>query len=379
MIEAPKQPPIFRLPAELHLHIISFLTIEKLRRCRHICRTGFYCTKSWHEICCGERIVDDERGIRTITHPAILLLRATHPYFRALISLSQDLLLQIERHPSAPRSLLGVFRACCVCLRLRPMNEFALSALPAFQPARRSYEDQCMDQQAEKRFCRDCGFHAYPQPHPALSPRRQQRRRGDVLVQQTTYAPGTKVVFLRAAPFLVGYDVWVWCLDCRLLKTSVGSGEAGCRFFCKDCCTRLGCRVTGHTRDGCRLLYTLHTGYAEIEGEIDEEKLRREHRLGVGAVYIAQGKSLLLKNVEQPVGDQEDEECGRLSNVECKAWFDFEGHPTTLPSPSSEFDYLPRGPRRELLESRLPSGTTAICCFIGGRRPRNPLRPYPLP
>lgn len=172
----------------------------------------------------------------------------------------------------------------------------------------------------------------------------------------------------------MSYDVWVWCLDCRLVKTSVGSGEARCRFFCKDCCTRLGCRVVHRPYDGWRMVEYLHRGYAGIEGEIEEEKQRREHRLSVGAVYVAHGKSLLLKNVEQPDLHKDDEENDHCKEEVWKAWFDLEGYPTILPLPPSASDYLPREPRTEVREMRLLNGTTAVCCFVGGQWPRYPSR-----
>lgn len=356
MSDFSNRPPILRLPEELHIHIISFFTTEVLKCC--LTKIGPYCSEgrfTWQ----GTVHISPNDHVNAavpVTHPAILSLRSTNTYFLSLIPLSQELLLQIERHPSTPRTPIGPLRACCVCLRLRPSNEFAISAYSGPQHTGKSYVEQSFGYRARYRFCRDCGFHAYPHPHPALSPRRRQVRRGTAPVQLTTYAPGTKLLFLQDEPNTSGYATWVWCMDCRLLKTYMRSGEADCRFFCKECCTRLGCRVGHHpynspARSTRRVVEFEHRGYAGIAEEVTAEKKRREHRLRVGAVYVARGRSLLLKNVEQPYDEEQEEVGGDGEDKAWRDWFDLEGYSTLLRTPLK----------------RLPVGAVQVCALF---RPR---------
>lgn len=346
MSDCPRSPPILRLPRELHNHIISFLRTE-VPKC---CLTGFalnpYKTRpSWYDRAFPEidhdASSDHDTETVTVVHPAILLLRSTHPYFHTLIQLSQDLLLQILRHRSTPRPKFGPLRdvlgVCCVCLRLRPSHEFAIDAPSATPQNMRNHALWTLERGARYRFCRDCGFRAYPLPHPALPPQRQQCYRGNEPMGMTTYKPGTKVVSPRWSDKAgLCYMNWTWCLDCRLLKTSSASGDAACPMFCQECCVRLECGLEFCPQRGGRRLQYLHRGYARIEAEIEAETRRREHKLSSGAPYVAQGRSLLLKNVEHPVIDEEDEEeNGRLDDAVWKAWFDFEGYPTIHVSPAS--------------------------------------------
>jgi hypothetical protein len=368
-----KLPPILRLPTELHIHIVSFLTTEELTCCltgvgsnskeRELAWHNGKTTKTSHNASS-----DHDTEPITITHSAVLFLRSTNTYFLSLIPLSQELLLRIERHPSTPQTPIGPPKACCVCLRLRPSDEFPISTPSELSHNAYKHVVQSLDCGANYRFCRDCGFHAYPHPHPALGPRRQQRRRGIEPLQLTTYKPGTKLIFQRRSPKTrVRHDVWVWCMDCRLLKTSTASGDVACPIFCAECCTRLGCRVIHHNATGARVIQYLHTGYAQIEEEITEEKRRREHRLSAGAVYVAQGRSLLLKNVERPADDEEEVVRGHLKDPVWKNWFDLEGYPMILQTPSIR---VPSGWRK------LPVCVAHVCTLF--RRPLrdNALEPF---
>lgn len=290
--DGPELPTIQHLPAELQGYIISLLS-AKLTRC--------YSTKIGDA--CGERAIDHHQHVHNtstayhvrLTHPSILALRFTNSYFRTLIPLSDTLPAEIERWPQDP---WREYLACSVYLQFRPYNEFAtgeaiLRNADIFQRHNSKY-----------RFCIDCGSLAYPHPHPDLPPRRQQRRLGTQPMALTTYAPGTKI---HLSPNHLGYvsspHVWVWCLDCRLLKTGKDAGEVGCRMFCKECCTRLGCRVVRHKninrrQPTCRPPVILHREYGGIEEEIQKEKDRRDSRLNVGALYVTKGSSSLFGNHE---------------------------------------------------------------------------------
>jgi hypothetical protein len=375
MSDYPRPPPILRLPSELHVHIVSFLTTDAPKYCLIDNGPEVLLDRraAWYEDKYAKAVHNaysnqDDEPI-AITHASVLSLRLTNTYFLNLIPLSQDLLLRIERHPSTPWTSIGTPKACCVCLRLRPSNEFAM---PDPSHIANSHVVQSLQCGARYRFCRDCGFHAYPHPHPALSPRQQQRQRGTEPVQLTTYRPGTKLFFPRmSARSSVSFDTWVWCMDCGLLKTSTAAGEIDCPLFCAECCTRIGCRITYHPSSGARILHYRHRGYAGIEEEVTAEKQRREYRLSAGAVYVAQGRSLLLKNVEQPVDDQEEEDSDYPEHLVCKEWFDLQGYATILHTPPSYWRYLPGGPPGK---RRLPPGTIAICCA----RPALPATPLQI-
>jgi len=371
MSDCPRSPPILRLPSELHIHIVSFLSTEALKCC--LSGTGpsrgqGRSTSNFHNAS-----DDHDTETVTITDPAVLSLRSTNTYFLSLIPPLQKLLLQIERHPSTFRTSIGPLKACCVCLRLRPSSTFSISGPSELTHSPSRLVVQSLECGARYRFCRDCGFDAYPHPHPALPPRSQQRRRGIELIELTTYMPGTKLVFPRdCSKRGWGYDVWVWCIECRVLKTSrAASGEVGCSIFCRECCTRLGCRVVNHNATGARVIQYLHRGYAGIEGEIAAEKQRREHRLGRGAVYVAQGRSLLLKNLEQPVGGEEEaRNDDSYEHPAWKTWFDFEGCSTILPTPPP--GWSAELPRRRMLPYPVQVSYTLI------RPPchNNPLRGF---
>jgi hypothetical protein len=308
MGELSKPPPILRLPTELQVQIVSCFTTEALKCC--LTKSGTYCNNrnfTWHTIGYNDPFNDHETII--VTHPAILLLRSISKHFLNLIPISQDLLLQIERHRSTPRTQTGLLRACCVCLRLRPSNQFAISTHSGPQQRASNYTEQHLGWRARYRFCRDCGFHTYPDPHPELPPRRQQRRRGTAPMRMTTYAPGTKLVFLQDEPNKSGYATWVWCMDCRLLKTYTRYEQDDCRFLCEDCCTRLECWVRWCRDRGPKVVHFQHRGYAGIAETITAENRRRAYRLSVGAVYVAEGRSFLLRNVELPYGDGEVDGC----------------------------------------------------------------------
>jgi hypothetical protein len=341
MGEQSKLLSILHLPKDLQIQIVARLTTEVVKCC--LTKVGPYCTKgkfTGHGFI--HDVPSDNDETITITHPSILLLRSTSIYFLSLIPLSQELLLQIERHPSTPRTLIGPLRACGVCLRLRPSNEFAIRAHSGPQQSVNSYVEQSFEWWARYRFCRDCGFHAYPDPHPALPPRRQQRRRGTVPIELTTYTPGTKLYFLPDEPNRSGYTTWVWCMDCRILKTYTRSQPNYCNFLCKDCCARLECGVPYDPYIGPKVVYTEHRGYAGIADDVTAEKRRRAYRLNVGAVFVAGGRSLLLKNAEMPYVEKEEEESGGYDgNGEWRSWFDLEGYPTLLRIPASHTGDLP--------------------------------------
>lgn len=361
-------PPILRLPSELHIRILSYLESE-VPKC---CLTGFLLNpfkrkkSSWYDRDVPkpehDESSDHDTETVTVTHPAVLMLRSTHPYFSNLIPLSQTLLLQVVRHRLTPRSklgpLLGPLGACCVCLRLRPSHEFAIRA-PSEDPQNvHNHALWTLECGAKYRFCRDCGFRTYPHPHPALSPRRQQRQRGHEPVQMTTYKPGTKVVFPRwSNESGLRYLNYQWCLDCRLLKTSTRPGYSACPMFCRDCCLRLNCMFMYHPIHGARVSERLHQCYAGIESETVAEKQRHEQRSGIGAVYIAQGSSLLIRNVEQPVCDDEEDE-DLPENSSWNEWFDLEGYPTVLPTPPA--DWIAQFTR----ERKFPSYPVQISCTL---------------
>ncbi|UPX16786.1 uncharacterized protein EKO05_0007172 [Ascochyta rabiei] len=348
-------PPILRLPTELHLHIISFFSFEILR-C-YPANTANHCERKYYSYRKQLNQIDSSyypnhvHNIHasypvTVTDIAILDLRSTNTYFRTLIPLSHELLLDVDRSPQVPWTSIGRYRVCCVCLRLRPNYKFAYSH---HLPPRLGLisSDQSRAFGARYRFCIDCGFSAYPHPHPGLPPRRQQRRLGIEPLGSTAYAPGTKVWFSPRPPFgRQGFEVWVWCMDCRLLKTSRESGETECILFCKECCQRLGCGDRcdellspgggGRMRSGLR-----HIGYGGIMDEIEREKKRRESRLSAGAVYVARSSSLLLRRQERSACDEVEEEKegergdGDQEEAEWKGWFDLSNFPTLLARPAA--------------------------------------------
>lgn len=320
----PSIPPILRLPAELHLQIVSYFTTEVWHN--HRIDPPHRCTMTRRVPC--TRLVYYEDCCIVLTDPTILSLRYTNTYFYRTINLSQKLLLQIQRNLNrASRTSCDRTRdllACCVCLRLRHYSKFGTVCV--YQPP---CHIQHRKQQITPRyqFCVDCGFAAYPYPHPALAPRRQQLRRGVEPVSLTSYAPGTKIRF----PFQRSNDVfyvWVWCLDCRLLKTSKHSGDIACSLFCKECCIRLGCRVT-HSVTGVPI--GRHADYMGIEDEVKREAERRKERLSVGALFVASGSSLLMANKEGGVGEEEDDYDSDQNDAEWKTWFDFSDTITFLP------------------------------------------------
>jgi hypothetical protein len=373
MGDCSRSPPILRLPSELHTHVLSLLSTEALKCC--LSGIGPSRGQRCHTSNFHNASDDHDTETVTITDPAVLSLRSTNTYFLSLIPLSQKLLLQIERHPSTSTSWtsIGPLKACCVCLRLRQSSKFSISGPSELTHSPSRLVVQSLECGARYRFCRDCGLHAYPHPHPALPLRHQQRRRGKELTQLTTYQPGTKLVFPRdyRKPGW-GYDVWVWCIECRLLKTSrASSGEIGCPIFCRECCTRLGCPVVDDdATNRARTLRYLHRGYAGIEGEIDAERQRRKHRLSVGAVFVAQGSSLLLRNVEHPVCDKgEEDEQESLEDPAWKNWFDLEGYATILPRPPSyQSVELPR-------KRMLPPPVQTVCTLFRPPCHNNPLAP----
>jgi hypothetical protein len=272
-------PPILRLPPELQLHIISFLS-TKAERCNPT-KVSYYGPSAAF----GRRqhVHDTLTSYWiTITDPAVLSLRCTNVRFSVLIPLSQKLLLDIERSFHGPA---GKLLACCVCLRLRTCDKFAIRSTPQMLNS----ENQKFV--ARHRFCIDCGFSTYPHPHPHLPPRRQQRRLGMEPLGLTTYAPGTKIKFRTMGMRADTFHVWVWCMDCRLLKIGTEAGSLQCRLFCRTCCERLGCRSL-------RFGIIHHVNYEGIKVEIDTETQRRHGRLKAGAIYIGRGSSFLLKNKE---------------------------------------------------------------------------------
>jgi hypothetical protein len=312
-------PPILRLPTELQLHIISFLS-TRVRRCcptkvgDHRPSATFDRRRQVHRVP-GQvhRVLGQVHRVLghvhdpltsywiTITDAAILSLRCTNVRFSILIPLTHKLLLDIERSFHAlHRTLL----ACCVCLRLRPGEKFAIHS------ATQTLDSENQKFVAKYRFCIDCGFSTYPHPHPNLLPRRQQRRLGMEPLGMTTYAPGTKIKFRTRRLPLHAFHVWVWCMDCRLLKIGAEAGSLQCRLFCRDCCERLGCRSL-------RFDVIHHVNYEGIKLEIDTETQRRHGRLKAGAIYIARGSSFLLKNKEYSgYKEQEEEDDGGQDGAE---------------------------------------------------------------
>src|SRR5690242_15969670 len=179
-VEDCMRPAILRLPVELQLHILTFLSF-KLKKCR-LTRAGNYCTPGpWDRTpvvsrrpsACQRRthIYNASTCYRiTITNPAILSLRCTNVHFSMLIPLTHELLLEVERWYSS----CGSTRlACCVCLRLQRQRKFAVHAETKVQDI-----EEEEDIIVRHRFCTDCGFSTYPHPHPVLPPRRQERRLG---------------------------------------------------------------------------------------------------------------------------------------------------------------------------------------------------------
>lgn len=330
------RPAILRLPVELQLHILTFLSF-KLKKCR-LTRAGHYCTPvPWDRPPVVFRCPPAAFQSRThkynastcyrikITDPAILSLRYTNVQFSMLIPLTHELLLEVERWYSSYGSTL---LACCVCLRLQRQRKFAVQAATTVQDIEEE-EDIII----RHRFCTDCGFSTYPHPHPVLPPRRQQRRLGEEPQGLTTYAPGTKLRFSRRKGMQPKtFDVWVWCLDCRLLKIGAEAGSWQCRFFCKECCKRLRC-------EGSCVGRVEHVGYKGIEGELEAETERKHSRLEAGRIYVASGSSHLLRNKThggdlEREQEQEQEDSDDQPTAEWHHWFDNPGSLTFLPNPS---------------------------------------------
>lgn len=336
-VEDYMRPPILRLPVELQLHIFTFLSI----RCKKCCLPR----ADSHRRCVARERAPAAVGRGrasailgrlthrysasscyriTITNPTILSLRCTNVHFSMLIPLTQKLLLEVERWLRFRRSKA---LACCVCLRLRVRDKFAIHATAGVQDI-----DKEEDFVSRRRFCVDCGFFAYPHPHPVLLPRRQQQRLGVEPLGLTTYAPGTKIKFFRTWSIRPEtFDVWVWCLDCRLLKIRAEAGSLQCKFFCKECCKRLGC-------EDLRAGNVEHVGYEGIKGEIETETRRKHTRLEAGRIYMARGNSLLLRNKKQggdleqgqEQGQEEEDNDGQIT-TEWRHWFENQGTPTILP------------------------------------------------
>lgn len=208
------RPPILRLPVELQLHILKFLSIRVKKCC--VPKFDDYCLRTKCERIPGRiriasgsptHLFNSSSCHRiTITYPEILSLRCTSYHFSLLIPLTHKLLLEVERWLRFHR--YNVF-TCCVCMRLRMRDKFAVHATTGVQ----DIEEE--DFVARHRFCVDCGFSTYPHPHPVLLPRRQQRCLGVQPLGLTTYAPGTKIKFRRPwfgpmpAAYKETFHVWV--------------------------------------------------------------------------------------------------------------------------------------------------------------------------
>lgn len=312
-------PPLLCLPTEIQLIIVVFVsaTIRPCSLCydRHL---HIYNASSKHQI--------------PVLDPAILSLRCTNVHFSLMIPLTQNLLLGIERflHQSSVAPL-----ACCACLRLRARYKFPTQdeyprpsrhiSAPSREYLVRSATPWVKDCY---RFCVDCGFSAYPNPHSHLRPRRERRNLGVALPEMTAYAPGTKIKFHTYALSTSAYHVWVWCMDCRLLKVGVEAGSLQCRLFCKQCCVRLGCesQSSGDVK---------HTGYRGIQDEIKAEGERRRTRLEAGAIYVGRGSSFLLRNKVQGrrLEQEEEDQTDSHEEAEWKHWFGNSESRSFLPQP----------------------------------------------
>jgi hypothetical protein len=319
-------PPILRLPSELHLQITSFLSTSKTKCIPLAPRAS--CTSSASH-------VHNEATAYTVrtTDASILSLRSTNRYFCALIPVSQDLLLQVERTLKGKKVL-----ACCVCLRLRSVENFAISEM-----AMESLSTRQGAARTKYRFCIDCGFRAYP----ALSLQGDGDRTGEGPAALTMYAPCTMIMFppgRRRAVWGEKREVWVWCMDCRELKKGEAAGDLRCHLFCKECCERLGCCHEREVR-GMRRPYRIHRGYGPLDNRMEGKRMKSL----AGTLVVDAGCSLLVQRQrERENGNEGDGE--ELDEQTRKEWFDFGEVRAFLPQPPEGF-----GQRRKKHRNCLPS------------------------